>query len=125
MCDINFSAIIYFVFKNFHNFRLNTTGAIHNARIKKLTTDALMPGDIIVFSGDPFSNISDLPNECNLYIYLGNDTFITYDGGVKTFTANGKDRSAHYTGYSAKYLDDELAQLFGCGVFAVLRPSLY
>ncbi|MBQ2818972.1 MAG: hypothetical protein IJF14_01160 [Clostridia bacterium] len=106
-------------------YRLNTTGAIHNARIKKLTTDALMPGDIIVFSGDPFSNISDLPNECNLYIYLGNDTFITYDGGVKTFTANGKDRIAHYTGYSAKYLDDELAQLFGCGVFAVLRPSLY
>jgi len=92
-------------------------------RVKKLTTESLMVGDVIVFSSNPGATLSGI--SYNLYIYLGNDTFVTYDGGVKTFTANGIDRSAHWANGTEKFLDDEVAQLFGSSAFAVLRPSLY
>lgn len=94
------------------------------SRIKKLTTDTLLPGDIIVFASNPAATLPSLNNYCNIYVYLGNDTFVTYDGGVKTFTADGKTLTAHSSGGAVKFLDDELTQLFGSAAFAVLRPSL-
>jgi hypothetical protein len=95
------------------------------SRIKKLTSETLLPGDIIICASNPSKSLPDLTNYCDMYIYLGNDTFLTYDGGISTFTANGIDRTAHSTGGAKKYLDDELIQLFGASAFAVLRPSLY
>ncbi len=94
-------------------------------RIKKLTTEALLPGDVIIFTENPSATLSSLSSYCNLYIYMGNDTFITYDGGVQTFTADGKTRTSHTGSSAVKFLDDKLTQLFGSSAFAVLRPSLY
>jgi hypothetical protein len=104
--------------------RLYLTGLNHERRTTKVTTIPLNIGDIFIFAGDAFTSPAQAMEKTGAYIYLGDNTFATYDNGVKTFKADGVTRTAHAYGGEEKFLDDELTQLYGSSFFAVLRPSM-
>ncbi len=104
--------------------RLYLQGLNHERRAVKVTTVPLNIGDIFIFAGDAFTTPAQALEKTDLYIYLGDNTFATYDNGVKTFQADGVTRTAHAYGGEEKFLDDELTQLYGSSFFAVIRPSM-
>ncbi|MBQ2818974.1 MAG: DUF11 domain-containing protein [Clostridia bacterium] len=104
--------------------RLYLQGLNHERRTTKVTTIPLNIGDIFIFAGDAFTTPAQAMQKTDMYIYLGDNTFATYDNGVKTFQADGVTRTAHAYGGEEKFLDDELTQLYGSSFFAVLRPSM-